>query len=170
MSKHTPDVNIESLCEFIRESNAIENEYSEVAFNDALLAWGYGFEIMQRNNGRLRLKDILIMHGMLMKNLWTAIAGKWRDRPVTINGRLCPMFWIVEDLMTEWVDDFGNIHHAFDNMIKRAHIRFERIHPFVDGNGRIGRIVMNLQRVYNGLPLLIIHTGKEQEKYYEWFK
>jgi len=53
--------------------------------------------------------------------------------------------------------------------IKLSHIEFENIHPFEDGNGRVGRILMNIQCLNAGLPLLVIHTGKEQQKYYTWF-
>ena len=55
-------------------------------------------------------------------------------------------------------------------MIKDDHIAFEAIHPFIVGNGRIGRIIMNWQRdkVDKILPILVI---KESEKwdYYSWF-
>jgi len=82
---------------------------------------------------------------------------------------------------------FANGKHGLDHsVIKRAmenlldakdelspeefYIEFEEIHPFEDGNGRTGRILMNLQRIKLGLSLLIIHEGKEQMEYYKWFK
>jgi len=49
------------------------------------------------------------------------------------------------------------------------HIHFEKIHPFVDGNGRMGRILMNWQRVKVGLQPLIIWAS-ERQAYYAWFK
>ena len=55
-------------------------------------------------------------------------------------------------------------------MIKDWHIQFEHIHPFEDGNGRVGRILMNLQLLNEGLPILVIHQGEEQKRYYKWFK
>ncbi len=56
------------------------------------------------------------------------------------------------------------------NFIKNSHIFFEKLHPFEDGNGRTGRILMNLQKLNEELPLLIIHEGEEQMEYYKWFK
>ena len=53
--------------------------------------------------------------------------------------------------------------------IKKWHIMFEHIHPFEDGNGRTGRILMNIQRLKIGLPILIIYE-KHKFKYYDWFK
>ena len=53
---------------------------------------------------------------------------------------------------------------------KRTHIDFEQLHPFEDGNGRVGRILYNIHRVTLGLPIHIIHEGEEQMEYYKWFK
>jgi len=52
--------------------------------------------------------------------------------------------------------------------IQLDHITFEKIHPFIDGNGRIGRIFMNWQRKKAGLPILVIKEA-EKQKYYDWF-
>ena len=54
--------------------------------------------------------------------------------------------------------------------IKKLHVDFEKIHPFADGNGRVGRILMNVQMINSGLPLITIHEGIEQQEYYRWFK
>ena len=53
--------------------------------------------------------------------------------------------------------------------IIKSHIVFEQMHPFADGNGRTGRILMNIQMLNQEYPLLIIHEGKEQQEYYKWF-
>jgi Fic family protein len=52
---------------------------------------------------------------------------------------------------------------------KDHHIRYEHIHPFVDGNGRTGRMFMNWERLKAGLPLLVIKESKKYD-YYDWFK
>jgi hypothetical protein len=44
-----------------------------------------------------------------------------------------------------------------------AHARFERIHPFLDGNGRTGRLVLNLLLVRNGYPPAIIYKSQRSE-------
>ena len=166
-------IDLDLLYEFLKESNAIENEHSEQAFQDSLKAWGYGYTAIIHQNGFIGVNDILTMHGMVMKNLNSGIAGKWRTCSVVVGGRTCPRPFIVPGLMQKWVEDFGDASDFADarpvDAIQYNHIKFEHIHPFVDGNGRVGRLVMNLQRVYNDLPLLIIHTGKEQQEYYGWF-
>jgi Fic family protein len=51
---------------------------------------------------------------------------------------------------------------------KEAHIEFEYIHPFVDGNGRVGRMVYNAHRLLLGQPIHIIEESEKNE-YYKWF-
>ncbi|MDH5664723.1 MAG: Fic family protein [Nitrosopumilus sp.] len=156
----------EELQEFIRESNAIEGEYSDQAITSAMEAWNYGIAAITHNGGYVGVADILVLHHLLMKNIRRDISGKFRECSVIVGGRICPPWWIVHDLVTEWVDRYQRIDYT---KIHCAHIEFEHIHPFIDGNGRVGRIIMNLQRVYNDMPLLIIHTGEEQQEYYKWF-
>ena len=57
-----------------------------------------------------------------------------------------------------------------DPFAKAAYIMFliSEVHPFIDGNGRTGRIFMNWWRVKNGLPILVIKETARQE-YYKWF-
>ena len=46
------------------------------------------------------------------------------------------------------------------------HAKFENIHPFVDGNGRVGRLTMNYLLVLHGHPPIIIHE-EDRRRYYE---
>lgn len=150
------------LMEFLRESNNIEDERSHEALIDAKYAWDYliKFDMLTPDN-------LLSTHYQLMARLNPAIAGKLRTVNVRVGHRVCPSFDSVPRLLTQW---FMNHHNAADeDKIKKAHIAFEKVHPFQDGNGRVGRIIMNWQRVKAELPLLIIHEGEEQNEYYSWF-
>ncbi len=152
--------------EFLQHSNWIEGEYGNEALEDAIAAWKLGKS--QRDG--LCAKKIRTIHKYLMHRINPGIAGQWRNCAVMIGGEVkkAKHQAVLEMEVEEWT-----IMHFPNNKeeeIKQAHIAFEKIHPFVDGNGRMGRILMNLQRLNAGLPILIIHEGEEQMQYYQWFK
>jgi len=147
---------------FIKESNFIEKEYSPEAIKDALYAWSFARKIVIPINQNIIQK----IHQRLMRRLNEKIAGKFRTREVIIGNNV--------GLPSKYIDTHLNRLCDFkpqtEKDITQWHIKFEHIHPFEDGNGRTGRIIMNLQRLQVGLPLLIIHEGFEQYEYYRWFK
>lgn len=151
--------------EFLQESNAIEGERSVVAFEDAVKAWQYALSLKEIN-----IDEILKIHKKLMRNLDPYIAGKIREFPVYIGGEKRDQSKDqIAAQLKDWCEKLWS--EKTEEGIKSAHVVFEKIHPFADGNGRTGRIIMNLQRVKAGLPLLIIHAETiEQSDYYKWFK
>ena len=159
---------LSEVLEFLRESNAIEGIYSAEALEDAGKAWG--FLIDQLNIGEHMAPEAIILktHELLGTRIMPAIAGKLRDCAVYIGGHEAPKHYAVSVLLDEWIKRYW--HAETWSKIKKAHIAFEHIHPFQDINGRTGRLLMNYQRVCAGLPILVIHTGKEQFAYYQWFK
>jgi len=147
--------------EFLEESNAIEREYSREALRDSINAWEYA-----KNKKKISMTQILNIHRRLMENINPRIAGKIRDVDVYVGNRIClephKIRGMLEYLIT--------IKPSTEEGIRDWHIEFEKVHPFKDGNGRTGRILMNFQRLKIGLPLLIIHRDEEQFEYYGWFK
>lgn len=151
------------IIEFLTQSNAIENEFSKEALEDSLKAWNWGLK--QKKND---LKLILGVHKRIMKRLNPRIAGKIRAVDVWVGNRKClnPEFIKGElDLLC----NPGVYPILNEEFIKTWHVRFEKIHFAEDGNGRTGRILMNLQRIRAGFPLLIIYN-KDKYSYYEWFR
>ena len=162
----------DNISEFILQSNAIENVFSQEAFEDAMDAWEYSksIELMQHS-------DIVELHRLLMKRLNPRIAGKYRTCDVYIDNQhkkyhSTEIFDIaLIELTNDMIASFKLLSdEEKEEACKKCHILFENIHPFEDGNGRVGRIIYNWHRLQLGLPLHIIHVGDEQYEYYEWFR
>jgi len=150
--------------EFLENSNWIEREYSKRAMDDSLHAWNFA----KRHAHMINLDFIKSVHQELMINLNPRIAGNIRTCSVYIGNNELLTPEKIEETLTKWIKKYSKPKNDLE--IKEAHIKFEKIHPFEDGNGRVGRIIMNTQRLNVGLPILIIHEGEEQLNYYQWFK
>lgn len=169
-------IDLKKLKEFVRESNAIESVYDEQSFKDAMSAWNF-----LKTKKYLTPETILEVHRKIMRKLRPDIAGWWRNCDVWIGGK-CKGF-ISVSLIKEDVSNFcqyltlssQNDIVSPEMIIKNTHIRFENIHPFEDGNGRVGRLIMLWHRIQYGLPIEVIHAdydigGEEQKNYYKWFR
>lgn len=160
--------------EFLRQSNYIEREYSEEALENSIKAWEYAKRLKFKSPNNLSLKNIREIHRRLMIRLDPDIAGKFRRIQVGVmtkeGFREAIQWYFIKQELEALCDSSLNPYYLGEEYIKDWHIAFEHIHPFEDGNGRTGRIIMNLQRLKLGLPLLIINEGYEQFEYYKWFK
>lgn len=153
----------EQAIEFLKESNNIEDEWDDDSLAQALYAWNY-----ITSEKELTPSVVLKTHKILMlHHLGPQYKGKFRDIPIWIGGREVDNAPNLPDLIAQWCENIK--FSKTEEQIKADHVKYEGIHPFVDGNGRTGRIFMNWQRVKNGLPILVV---KESEKwqYYNWFK
>lgn len=150
---------------FLKESNAIEGVYDEDSLQQAKYAWEYlSTQKKMDITAVLKTHKILMLHQKLAPNE----KGYFRTVPVWIGGREGIQYQRIQLNMKLWCMDMN--YYTSENMSKILHIQYEIIHPFIDGNGRTGRMFMNWWRIKNGLPLLIIHEGPEQIDYYQWFK
>jgi Fic family protein len=93
------------------------------------------------------------------------IAGKYREYLVRVGDYVAPDWQDVKKLMKELILFIRNTKGNAVEKAARAHYRFERIHPFGDGNGRIGRLLMNRMLWYAGYPMLIIEYKKRKSYY-----
>jgi Fic family protein len=116
----------------------------------------------------LDLWKILKLHGKITAvQLPPHARGKWRVVNVSSGGPIAPDWRVVPTLITRWAAD--RIDAVTHDDIKRAHVAFEKIHPFQDGNGRTGRMIFNWQHCHAGrMPICI--RADERQAYYEWFR
>ena len=118
-------------------------------------------------------KDLmLLLHQMLMDVIDDAIAGRFRRRGeyVRVGTHIAPaperVEPMVDDVLVEYSSDLDSY---FLDKIARFHLDFETIHPFCDGNGRIGRVILNVQLLRLGLPGLVIRNS-DKDVYYRAFR
>jgi len=115
---------------------------------------------------------ILLIHQMLIGGINDDISGRFRqkDEFVRVGTHIAPSPEKVERLIDEVLQNYREDNKSyFIDKISQFHLEFERIHPFVDGNGRIGRVLMNFQLLQLGYPRVIIRD-KEKTQYYDSFK
>jgi len=148
--------------EFLQHSNYIEGEYSEGALEDAVEAWKYA-----KSLDKIYSKEMFEIHKILMRRVNSGIAGRIRRVPVHVGNWNAPNAGELRRLLYMFFVD--SAPRDTDIAIRNRHVQFEKIHPFVDGNGRVGRIIYNWELLKAGLPLHIIHEGDEQKQYYKWF-
>lgn len=93
------------------------------------------------------------------------IAGKYRDYHVRVGPYLAPDWQDVKRLMNQFIMFVNSEKRNPVELSAIAHYRFEKIHPFGDGNGRIGRLLMNHILWHKGYPMLIIEYAKRKSYY-----
>ncbi len=154
---------------FLEESNKIEGVYDDDSLKQAKYAWEYLIKQKKLTIGViLKTHKILMLHQKLLPNQ----KGYFREVTVFIGSRELMNYREIRKALEVWLKDVKTsvqVPGKDGNNIKLDHITYESIHPFIDGNGRTGRMFMNWQRVKSGLPILVINAD-ERQSYYEWFK
>jgi Fic family protein len=124
---------------------------------------------MLKKQEKLSEELVLRWHKEIFGETKHDIAGKYRDYLVRVGEHLAPDWQDIPKLMKEF---FAFLKTKGMNPVEfsaRAHYRFEKIHPFGDGNGRIGRLIMNHILWLNYYPMLIIEY-KKRRSYYKALK
>ena len=122
------------------------------------------------NNVELTEREIKNIHSLVTKDIENVNSGAYRNNAVYISGskHIPPQPYLVsekmEELMLWYNNESKNIHP-----IERAailHGEFVSIHPFIDGNGRTARLLLNFELMKNNYPAIIIEI-EEREKYFD---
>lgn len=178
----------EILIEWIYNSNAIEGSTITLQETRLILETGLTvggkslrehFEVtnhkeaiqyvedLVRNTGPLTAFHVRQIHKLILTHIDDENAGSYRKTQVRIAGApfTPPGSWQITSLMAEWSDWVasaeGSMHPIA--LAAQAHHRLVAIHPFIDGNGRTARLVMNLLLMRSGYPpTVILHVNRRQ--------
>jgi Fic family protein len=139
-------------CEAINHRDAILYVEDLVTSREALSEW-----------------QIKTIHGLVLKGVDDDEAGRYRRENVVIAGASTtpPDFLHLAEEMRGLIDWYEGADHL--HPVRRAselHTRFVEIHPFVDGNGRTGRLLMNLELMKAGYPPAVIRK-EDRLGYYD---
>ena len=112
-------------------------------------------------------KDILLKwHKEIFGETKNDIAGKIRDYNVRVGSYIAPDWQDLKDLMKSLMSLINK--KSVINPVEfsaKVHYRFEKIHPFGDGNGRLGRLIINHILWHAGYPIMIIEYKKRKSYY-----
>lgn len=154
-------------------------EYNEVRGYADAARWVYGQALEpDRHDGRLlTLNEVRQVHYTAMTPVWdvaphpdakgTEGPGNFREHDIhPFTGGMVPPSWpLVPIRMQEWIDGVCEVGERLSTVeldrplpekLAWMHNEFERVHPFIDGNGRTGRLILNLILVRLGYPPVII--------------
>ncbi|MBU4265591.1 MAG: Fic family protein [Candidatus Altiarchaeota archaeon] len=164
------------IANFTYESNAIEGnsltlkDVAVVMFEDKAIEGKELREIYETKNSRTVMdlmlknkfgiteKDIMRMHKILMQNIDSRTGYKKFPNHIIGSGvKLTPPEKVKEEMgeLIEWYDESLQSMHPL-KVSALLHGKFERIHPFADGNGRVGRFLSNIILMEHKYPPLII--------------
>jgi fido (protein-threonine AMPylation protein) len=166
----------------LAEGRAVGNkelsEYLEVRGYADAADWVYGHAIQPggwAGHGLITVTELRHVHQVTMTPVCDVAAhpqatdregpGSFREHEIQPfpQGMTPPPYPDVPAAITSWIDDVDKLKSvasdalAFPEALASAHAIFEQIHPFLDGNGRTGRLVLNLILVRLGFPPAIIY-------------
>lgn len=130
------------------------------------------FDFMLNYNGEITKEFILKLHELVMVNTLRQDlipqAGKYRTVQVFVGASIPPNWNEVSNHMSRLLKWYSTNKNKLHPLVLASyfHSEFEKIHPFVDGNGRVGRLLMNFILHKNKFPMINI-PKKRKFKYYE---
>jgi Fic family protein len=109
---------------------------------------------------------------MLMSNIRDEIAGRFRsdNEYVRVGSHIAPAPKEINESLEKMLSNYNaSSHEGIVKRIARLHLAFEYLHPFLDGNGRIGRVINNYLLIREGyVPINIKFI--DRKRYYDAFK
>lgn len=143
----------------------LREHFEAINHKDAILF----MEDLAQKEERLSEYSIKQIHSLILKNIDDENKGKYRTTNVIISGaeHKPPQSFEVQSKMQEFIKNYNeNITklHPIE-LASFVHIEFVKIHPFLDGNGRTSRLLMNLELIKAGFPPVVIKLEDRLEYY-----
>jgi Fic family protein len=148
LNDHLEAINHQDAIQYVRELSSQSNDFCE--------------------------RDLLSIHQLILKGIRERDAGVYRKQPVFVvksdgTRHEFPQAFLLNKLMEDYFifyDENKDTMHPVE-MAAHLHQKLVNIHPFIDGNGRSSRLVMNLHLLKHGYPISIIDSemSKRQEYY-----
>lgn len=114
--------------------------------------------------------DVKSIHAIILKQINDEYAGKYRNSNVIISGatHIPPKYEQLDILMEKLIYDFNHSWKKYHPVVRAAllHGEFVKIHPFIDGNGRTARLLLNFVLMKNGFTPVII-KNENRLTYYD---
>jgi len=127
-------------------------------------------EELVKEESNLSEFDIKSIHNLVLKGIDNENAGKYRTQNVIISGatHTPPNSILVPEQMEQLILRYRDWCEKYHPIVVAAilHGEFVKIHPFIDGNGRTSRLLMNFEAIKNGYPPIIIKNSIRPQ-YYE---
>lgn len=150
-----------NLIEYVAESNLIESITSTLEISQSMKAWDYLINKTSLDHETIQEVQKIITENQ--KDLDPKDKGNYREHNVRVGITIAPDWQMVPHLMVNWLVDYESLDPL------EAHIRFEKIHGFADGNGRTGRMLYWWQCVQNGTTPTLFKAENKVEEYYPLF-
>lgn len=132
-------------------------------------AINYLEELVKRDTSLTEF-DIRSIHSLVLKGIDNDNAGAYRKENVIISGakHIPPESILVPEQMEQLIIKYNSWKEKYHPLIVASllHGEFVKIHPFIDGNGRTARLLLNFEAIKNGYPPIII-KNEIRTKYYE---
>lgn len=113
--------------------------------------------------------NIRSIHALILKGIDNINVGKYRSGNVAISGaqHIPPRHYEVDNLMQKFIAEYQNEWKDYHPVIRATllHGEFVKIHPFIDGNGRTARLILNFELIKNGYTPIIIKAENRVEYY-----
>ncbi|MBI2633731.1 MAG: Fic family protein [Parcubacteria group bacterium] len=136
------------------------------------LARVVGYIHTKSQESEIDKEKILLLHQMLIGGIDDQISGRFRGpgEYVRVGTHVAPAPEHVERMIDAALLEYtSDLNSYFLDKIGKFHLDFETIHPFCDGNGRIGRVIINYQLQRLGFPGVIVRD-REKKDYYKAFQ